>query len=109
MSRSEHRTIDWLMQGDPAIRWQVQRDLLGEKPAVYEKERARVARQGWGARYLSLQSENGIWDKGIYTPKWTSTHYTMWSLYFLGLAPDNKQARKLHAALGKRFSPGSRH
>ena len=42
--------MDWLMAGDPAIRWQVLRDLAGADPAQVETERQRVAETGWGAR-----------------------------------------------------------
>lgn len=86
--------INWLMKGDPAIRWQVQRDLLDEEPAVFEKERAKVATQGWGKRYLSFQDKDGIWGNGLYSPKWKSTFYTLWTLRFIGLAPRHPQALK---------------
>lgn len=42
----------WLLEGDPAIRWQVQRDLLDAPGDVVAGERARVATEGWGARLL---------------------------------------------------------
>ena len=92
-SRKDH-IIEWLLAGDPVIRWQVQRDLLDEKPAVYERERAKVAHKGWGARYLAAQDKAGTWAQALYSPKWTSTHYTLWTLRFLGLAPKNPQALK---------------
>ena len=47
--------LAWLLDGDPAIRWQARRDLLGEPPAAYEPDRARVATEGWGSRLLALQ------------------------------------------------------
>lgn len=84
--------IDWLLEGDPAIRWQVQRDLLDEKPAVYKATQGAVAEAGWGADYLALQEEDGKWGGGLYGPKWISTHYTLLALRRLGLPPDNPQA-----------------
>jgi hypothetical protein len=87
------------MAGDPAIRWQVQRDLLGAQPSVYGKERARVATQGWGARHLSHQDQAGTWSDGLYTPKWTSTHYTLWTLRSLGLPARDPRALKACAIL----------
>ncbi len=87
-------TIDWLMEGDPAVQWQVQRDLLDEPPAVWKKTRENVAATGWGARYLSLQAEDGTWGGGIYGPKWVSTHYTLQTLRFLGLPPGHPAAIK---------------
>lgn len=70
----------------------MQRDLLAEKPAVYETERAKIATEGWGARYLSYQDKEGIWGNGLYPPKWISTHYTLWTLRFLGLPPGTPAA-----------------
>jgi hypothetical protein len=43
----DDQVSDWLMQGDPAIRWQVMRDLLDQPMDVYEQERAKVAEIGW--------------------------------------------------------------
>lgn len=53
--------IDWLLDSDPAIRWQVMRDLLDEPAAAVSAERAKVATTGWGARLLALQDANGQW------------------------------------------------
>jgi len=85
--------IEWLLHGDPAIRWQVQRDLLGAKPEVYEPERARVASSGWGKRLLARQDADGHWGGGIYSPKWISTTYTLLLLRDMGLAHNNSQAQ----------------
>lgn len=106
MFKLDKKIVDWLMEGDPAIRWQVQRDLLDARPAVYEKERAKVAKQGWGARYLSYQDKHGIWADGLYSPKWKSTYYTLWTLRFLGLAPRHPQAMKaLRILMDEGFRP----
>ncbi len=86
-------TINWLMDGDPAIRWQVMRDLLAEEEEIYEKEREGVAERGWGASYLSYQEPSGLWGGGIYGPKWISTTYTMLTLKRIGLPTANAQAR----------------
>ncbi len=56
--------MDWLLDSDPAIRWQVLRDLAGAGPEVVDAERARVAREGWGARLLALQDAGGGWAAG---------------------------------------------
>ena len=55
--------IDWLLDSDPAIRWQVMRDLKNEPAPVVMAERARVADEGWGARLLALQAPDGQWGK----------------------------------------------
>jgi hypothetical protein len=97
--------IDWLLAGDPSIRWQTLRDLAGAAPASVERERRKVAREGWGARLLALQGRDGRWaasekpDSGLYSPKWISTTYTMLLLRDFGLPPDNAGARKACALL----------
>ncbi len=92
-------TIQWLLEGDPAVRWQVLRDLAGAKAETVERERGRVARAGWGARLLELQDPGGTWGGGLYSPKWISTTYTMLLLRDFGLPPDDRQARMACALL----------
>lgn len=87
------------MQGDPAIRWQTLRDLLGASKAKYQAQRRKVATEGWGARLLELQDKAGTWGGGIYTPKWTSTTYTLLQLRELGLEQDNAAAQRGTAIL----------
>ncbi|GIF73131.1 hypothetical protein [Asanoa siamensis] len=60
--------MDWLLDSDPALRWQVLRDLDGAAPDVVAAERARVAREGWGARLLALQDDGGGWAGGACFP-----------------------------------------
>lgn len=90
--------IDWLLEGDPAIRWQVMRDLQDRPAAEVARERAKVVTHGWGAALLALQSPDGSWGGGLYGPKWTSTFYTLFQLRAMGLPPGNPQAA-LAAAL----------
>src|SRR2546430_15258774 len=61
--------VEWLLDSDPAIRWQVMRDLIGAPAEEVAAERARVAKEGWGARLLALQREDGQWDGGSPTFK----------------------------------------
>jgi hypothetical protein len=77
--------IKWLLKGDPSIRWQVMRDLEGRSPATWRRERKVVATSGWGERLLRKRDAAGTWAGGIYTPKWTSTTYTLILLRRLGL------------------------
>jgi hypothetical protein len=86
--------IQWLLDGDPAIRWQTLRDLVGAGERTIERERRRIARDGWGANLLARQDRKGTWAGGLYSPKWTSTTYTMLVLRDFGLPADNRQARK---------------
>jgi hypothetical protein len=64
--------LDWLLDSDPAIRWQAMRDLTGAPADQVAAERARVATEGWGARLLALQREDGLWDAGTPEPEWIS-------------------------------------
>ena len=84
--------IEWLLKGDPAIRWQALRDLIGAPESTVKRERRRVGEEGWGARLLARQDPDGRWARGIYTPKWTSTTYTMVLLRGLGLPAQHPQA-----------------
>jgi len=92
--------IPWLLDGDPAIRWQTLRDLVGAAQRTVERERRRVARDGWGARLLARQDPEGTWaggrssDGGLYSPKWISTTYTMLLLRDFGLPSNNQKARR---------------
>jgi hypothetical protein len=83
------RVLDWLLDSDPAIRWQVMRDLTDEPTPRVFAERARVASEGWGARLLALQTDDGQWGGGVYSPKWISTTYTLLLLRHLGADPDD--------------------
>ena len=91
---STNTVLAWLLDGDPAIRWQVRRDLLDEPPEAYEPERARVTTEGWGARLLAVQDPAGTWSNAVYSPKWTSTTYTLLHLRQLGLPTENPQAKQ---------------
>jgi len=92
--------ISWLLEGDPAIRWQTLRDLVGTPLRRFERERRRVAREGWGARLLARQGRDGRWaggrepDRGMYGPKWIPHTYTMLLLRDFVLPSENRQARK---------------
>lgn len=65
------------MQGEPAIRFQALRDLTDADAETVNKERRRISQEGWGAQLLALQDPEGTWAKGMYSPKWKSTTYTM--------------------------------
>ncbi len=83
----------WLLEGDPAIRWQVMADLLDESPSSVDEERALVATEGWGKQLLALQEPDGTWAGGFYSPKWISTNYTLRQLRYFGLDPTSPQAQ----------------
>jgi hypothetical protein len=97
--------LDWLLQGDPSIRWQTMRDLLDRPEREWSAERERVAREGWGTRLLAEQSPDGRWGGGLYSPKWVSTHYTLLLLRSLGLPPIEPARRAATQLLDGGFQP----
>jgi hypothetical protein len=108
--------VDWLLDSDPAIRWQVMRDLTDAPEEQVAAERACIASEGWGARLLALQRESGQWDGGTPTftstaaatwwqslpsdrqgtlfPEWTSTTWSLSLLRAFGLDPASAAARR---------------
>jgi hypothetical protein len=97
---------DWLLDSDPAIRWQVLRDLVHAPADVVAAERARVETEGWGARLLALQGADGQWAGGACFPAegwrraedpgqpWTSTLPTLHLLYDFGVEPRSDRVRR---------------
>jgi hypothetical protein len=83
----------WLFDSDPAIRWQVMRDLTDTNPENVATERSRVASEGWGARLLDQQRPDGHWGDGIAVPLWWSDLYTLLWLRDVGLDPSSERAR----------------
>lgn len=100
MTRNGDMVSRWLLEGDPAIRWQTLRDVVESGERTVARERQKVAHEGWGARLLNRQDREGTWaggrasDGGLYSPKWTSTTYTMLLLRDFGLPVENPQARR---------------
>jgi len=101
--------LDWLLDSDPAIRWQVLRDLADAPAEIVAAERARVATEGWGARLLALQGEDGLWAGGALFPArrakagdgeqpkgqpWTATAYSLVALHDFGVDPHCDQVRR---------------
>ena len=86
--------IGWLLEGDPAIRWQVMRDLTGASAKEVAAERARVATVGAGARLLALQESDGRWGGAAWNRGWNSTMHVLMLLRDLGLDPASEQARR---------------
>lgn len=95
----------YLLDGDPAIRWQVMRDLTDAAPDAVAAERARVATEGWGARLIAEQDDDGRWDGGTYRPgwvdesrpyfdAWTAAHFSLQSLMEYGIDPESPAAER---------------
>lgn len=97
--------LEWLLQSDPAIRWQVLRDLAGASDELIAVERARVATEGWGALLLDLQGNDGQWAGGACFPAegwrrcdegqpWTATLPTLQLLRDFGVDPSSERVRR---------------
>ena len=84
---NNQQIIDWLLEGDISIQYQVWRDLLGSDK---KKLQARIANEGWGAIILSKRNPDGQWGDSFYQPKWISTHYTLLDLRNLNLPSNNE-------------------
>ena len=91
--KPESSVIQWLLDSDPSIRWQVMRDLTGAPAEEVAAERARVATEGAGARLLALQGADGSWAGAAFNRGWTSTMHVLMLLRDLGLDPASDQAR----------------
>lgn len=103
--------LKWLMDSDPAIRWQVMRDLTGDTPDKVAAERSRVSIEGWGARLLAAQSQSGKW--GGSPAGWRAdlpgedrdlliTLYSLAVLKDLGVHPESEPARKMINRIDRR-------
>jgi hypothetical protein len=105
--------IDWLLDSDPSIRWQVMRDLLDAPEPEWRAERAKVETEGWGARLLSYEDEDGQWAGGAFLPRdfdvrkwqevgqpWTTTAFSLSQLHELGLDPTSDRARRVVELIG---------
>jgi len=90
--RASNPVIHWLLDSDPAIRWQVMRDVLHEPADAIAAERARVATEGWGAGLLALQAPDGQWGGRPWSHDWTDTFHVLELLRRFGLDPQSGQA-----------------
>ena len=86
--------IDWLLDSDPSIRWQVMRDITDTPAAAVAAERARIATEGLGAKLLGLQADDGRWGGAAWSRGWNSTMHVLLLLRDLGLDPASDQARR---------------
>src|SRR5580765_5500543 len=83
----EKSVIEWLLDSDPSIRWQVMRDMIGAPAEEVAAERAKVATQGWGAQLLALQGADGSWAGAAWNQGFDSTMHVLLLLRELGLDP----------------------
>lgn len=99
---SEASVTRWLLNGDPAIRWQVMRDLTSESDDEVAAERSRVAKEGWGRALLDRQSRHG-WFGGPTEPGWMITMDALALLREMGLDPSSDEARTAVARVKERL------
>jgi hypothetical protein len=110
---SDAAVVEWLLAGDPAIRWQVLRDLLDAPESEWLAERAKVETEGCGAELLALEDEDGQWAGGAFVPAgfdwseweqvgqpWTATTYALTQLREFGLDPASERAQRAVALVG---------
>lgn len=104
---------DWLLDSDPAIRWQVMRDLLDAPEPEWSAVRARVETEGWGASLLSCEDADGQWAGGAFLPRgfdfqewrdvgqpWTATTFSLSQLREFGLDPSSDRAGRAVELIG---------
>ncbi|MCA9830871.1 MAG: hypothetical protein KC495_10410 [Dehalococcoidia bacterium] len=107
---AERSIIRWLLKSDPAIRWQVLRDLGDERAGVVAAERSRIGVEGWGARVLSLQGADGNWGGGPWVRQsWASTMETLTILREFGLDPSRAETRRSVGLVAERVDWGPYH
>ena len=97
----EQGVVEWLLEGDPAIRWQVMRDLLDAPAEEWQAERAQTVETGWVAEMLGRQGRDGEWPSG----RWTASTWTLLLLVACGLPRDHSSASAPVERLLGRFMP----
>lgn len=110
----EDAVLDWVADSDPALSWQLARDVLGAPEVEWAPIRARVETEGVGARLLSLQDADGQWSGGSFVPRgfdwsrfhedgqpWTATTWALTQLREFGLDPTSQRARETARLVGE--------
>jgi len=105
--------MKWLLDADPAIRWQVLRDVIDTPEAEVAAERAKIETQGWGARLLELEDADGQWAGGAFIPAgfdaaewhdvgqpWTATSWVLTQLREFGIDPNSDRLQRAVELIG---------
>lgn len=96
---SNDRIVNWLMEGDPAIAFMTNRDLLGNhRPDLQEQ----ISTSGWGKALLDARNPDGTWGESYYAPKWACSHYVLLDLVNMEFPPDKADISSLVHDLGVR-------
>lgn len=103
----------WLLDSDPALRWQVERDLIGAPEQTWQATRARVATDGYGGRLLAHQDADGQWAGGAFFPAdatqdeegqpWTATTWSLNSLREWGVDAAGLRHRRTPELLAEHY------
>ena len=110
MAPTSDPVITWMLTADPAIRWQVMRDLFDVPEAEWLADRAKVETEGWGAALFSHQDPNGQWAGDAFWPRhmsendeqpWTATYFALQQLRLFGLVPTSESAKRTVELVGK--------
>lgn len=102
--KPDSSVIQWLLDSDPSIRWQVMRDLTDASDGEIAAERAKVATEGAGARLLALQAPDGKWGGAAWNRGWDSTMHVLTLLREMGLDPASDAARRAVGAVHDRVT-----
>jgi hypothetical protein len=86
--------IQWLLDSDPSIRWQVMQDLTHASDEDITAERAKMATEGLGAQLLALQGADGAWAGTAWNHGWDSTMHVLTLLREFGLDPASNEAHR---------------
>jgi hypothetical protein len=110
----ERGVADWVAETDPALRWQIMRDVFGQPESQWGPIRATVETEGVGARLLSLQDADGQWSGGAFFPPgftgkqfeeqgqpWTTTTWALTQLREFGLDPTSARAGETVRLVGE--------
>ncbi len=91
--KPKESVIQWLLDSDPSIRWQVMRDLTYARDEEVAAERAKVTTEGWGVQLLTSQGADGYWGTDNSNPEWVTLR-TLLLLRDMGLDPTSEEARR---------------
>lgn len=75
------KVIDWLITSGVANEYLTRKYLLDENDLKLASLKQRITKEGPGKILLKKQDPNTyLWCQGVYSPKYTSTHYTLLEL-----------------------------
>ncbi len=64
----DEKTLHWLLEGDPSVAWQVQRDLFDEPASTYEIHTGTRGHRRMGGAISGISGSWGNLGKGTLRP-----------------------------------------